>query len=98
MSKDGHLDLCDVASPNESTYAKRRLNSKRRQDHSRNMQLQIRTKQLELGHSVTSPAARMRSLLLNEQKKLVAIGKSNRNGNTFLYEDISGLKTWRTRL
>ena len=38
LSKDGHLDLCDVASPNESMYAKRRLNSKRRHDKARNMQ------------------------------------------------------------
>ena len=51
-----------------------------------------------MGYNLASPAARMRSLLLTEQKKRNSLGKPSGNNSAVLYENISGLKTWRTRI
>ena len=67
-SKDGLL-LSDVASPNESVYAKRKLLSKQREKLAMAVQSEHQNRRLELGFNIASPAARMRSLLMTEQKK-----------------------------
>ena len=66
--KDGHI-MSDVASPDESLYAKRKLLKQERHDRALEMQKNNQTKMLEMSYHLSSPAAKMRSLILTNQKK-----------------------------
>ena len=65
QARDG-LMFSDVASPNESVYAKRKLLSKQRKELAMAVQSEHQNRRLELGYNIASPAARMRSLLMTE--------------------------------
>jgi len=90
--------LSDVASPEESVYAKRKLLVKQRRKLANQVQADVKEKQLEMGFNVTSSAVRMRSHFLVEQKRRNAVLRPTEASNPVLYEDLSGLKTWKTTL
>ena len=66
--RDGHL-LSDLASPEESTYAKRKLLTRQRKDQALRAQKESKSRQLEMSYHLASPAARIRNLIATQQKR-----------------------------
>ena len=66
--KDGHL-MSDVASPDESMYARRKLLQQERKVRALEIQKETQAKFLQMSYHLSSPAARMRSLIHTNQKK-----------------------------
>ena len=95
QQRDGHM-ISDLASPEESRYAKRKLLSKQRKNHALEIQNETKNRQLEMSYNVSSPAAKMRSFMFVQQKKRNAMAKPSSNANPVLYEDNEALKTWKT--
>jgi hypothetical protein len=77
--------MSDFASPKESVYARRKLILKERKEHALHVKNLNEHRHLEMSFNVSSPAARMKSLILTQQKKNNTSAKPTIGSNPVLY-------------
>lgn len=82
--EDGYV-MSDVASPKESAYVRRKLILKERKEHALHVKNLNEHRHLEMSYNVSSPAARIKSLILTQQKKKNAMAKPTMGSNPVLY-------------